>query len=138
MSSSRRNIDVLEKISDYCIQIQNARKRFGDTLEALKTDNDYKNAVAMCILQIGELTTLLSDEFKAVYSDMPWQDIKRMRNIAAHRYGEFDVEVLWGTVSDDIPALENYCNTIIGQYHAMQQEAGEEPDPEMDVEMKME
>ncbi len=46
MSSSRQNIDILQKISDYCIQIQNARKRFGDTLEALKTDNDYRNAVA--------------------------------------------------------------------------------------------
>lgn len=33
---------------------------------------------------------------------------------------------------------ENYLAMIIGQYHAMQQEAAEEPDSEMKVEMKME
>ena len=70
----------------------------------------------MCILQIGELSSHLSEDFKAMYSDMPWQDIKRMRNIAAHRYGSFDVEVLWDTIVNDIPSLHDYCLEIIKLY----------------------
>ena len=36
-----------------------------------------------------------------------------MRNIAAHNYGELDVEVLWETVTSDIPELKAYCEDII-------------------------
>ena len=63
----------------------------------------------MCVLQIGELTVHLTDDFKVKYSSMPWQDIKRMRNIAAHRYGSFDIDVLWDTIANDIPSLRKYC-----------------------------
>lgn len=52
----------------------------------------------MCILQIGELVGKLSDEFKAENNAMPWREIKAMRNIAAHNYGEID-----------IPELKDYC-----------------------------
>jgi uncharacterized protein with HEPN domain len=47
---------------------------------------------------------------------MPWQDIKRMRNIAAHRYGSFDAEVLWDTIVNDIPSLRDYCLEIIKKH----------------------
>jgi len=104
---------VLEKIVKYCDEIAEANHDFGNSLEMLKTKSTYKNAVAMCILQIGELASYLSDDFKATHSDMPWQDIKRMRNIAAHRYGSFDVEVLWDTVTNDISALRDYCLEVI-------------------------
>jgi uncharacterized protein with HEPN domain len=43
---------------------------------------------------------------------MPWKDIKAMRNIAAHNYGEIDLEVLWETVSTDVPILKEYCEKI--------------------------
>jgi len=86
---------------------------FGKSLEVLKSNSVYKNAVAMCILQIGELTTHLSEEFKKEYNEMPWRDIKDMRNIAAHRYGTFDSEILWDTMEGDIPSLKEYCEKIL-------------------------
>ena len=46
----------------------------------------------MCILQIGELVVFLSDELKMQYDEMPWHDIKSMRNIAAHQYHKFDID----------------------------------------------
>ena len=110
-----RNIDVLKKILKYCYEIDEANRDFGNSFEALKDKATYKNAIAMCILQIGELTTHLSDDFKTAYSSMPWHDIKRMRNMAAHHYGRFDVEVLWGTILYDIPALRDYCIKIIDE-----------------------
>ena len=106
----------------YCAEINDANNDFGNSIETLKSKSTYKNAVAMCVLQIGELTTHLSDDFKSAYSDMPWKDIKRMRNIAAHRYGSFDIDVLWDTVENDIPALRDYCNEIIESSNIIEKE----------------
>jgi len=110
---NNRNSDLLERIIRYCDEIDEAKNHFGDSFEKLEPNAVYKNAVSMCILQIGELTTLLSDDFKAKYDEMPWQDIKAMRNIAAHRYGTFDMTKLWETISEDIPALRGYCEKAL-------------------------
>jgi uncharacterized protein with HEPN domain len=59
------------------------------TLEKVKSDAVFKNSLAMDILQIGELVNVLSDDFKAANSDMPWREIKRMRDKAEHHYGAF-------------------------------------------------
>ena len=111
--NNNRDIEILKKIIRYCNEIDEANKDFGNSLEMLRTKSSYKNAVAMCILQIGELVVHLSEDFKIKYNDMPWQDIKRMRNIAAHRYGSFDIETLWDTIENDIPSLRDYCEEII-------------------------
>ncbi len=36
-----------------------------------------------------------------------------MRNIVAHSYGTVDPETTWEIITDDIPALKKYCETII-------------------------
>ena len=108
-----RNIELLERIIKYCNEIDETMNHFGISFENLEPNVIYKNAVSMCILQIGELTTLLSDDFKTQYSEMPWNDIKAMRNIAAHRYGTFDLAKLWETLTDDIPALHKYCIKVL-------------------------
>ena len=142
MSNSRKNADVLKKIIMYCDQIDEASVQFGNSLEKLQNNSIYRNATAMCIIQIGELTTHLSEEFKAIFDEMPWQDIKRMRNIVAHRYGEFSSEILWNTITKNIPALREYCENIIQQYEVIAQDCNEEIDYEPEEEqgrgMKME
>ena len=90
---NNRNIDIIEHIIRYCGEIREARERFGDSFESLQSDTLYKNAVAMSILQIGELSARLSDDFKSAYNEMPWRDIKNMRNIAAHHYSKFDITI---------------------------------------------
>lgn len=64
------------------------------------------------MLQIGELTTHFTEEFKQVYNEMPWNQIKALRNIVAHNYGKIDKEILWETVINDIPDLKEYCCKI--------------------------
>ena len=113
MNQHNRDIQLLSKMKLYCEEIEAARERFGDSLESLLSDTAYKNAIAMDILQIGELVTHLTEEFKTTYSAQPWRDINGMRNIAAHHYGDFDVEILWNTISERIPELKSYCQTCI-------------------------
>ena len=66
----------------------------------------YQNACCMCILQIGELAGKLSDEARAQLSDIPWREIRGLRNICAHNYGNIDVAMIWNTLLYDVPELE--------------------------------
>jgi uncharacterized protein with HEPN domain len=109
MKHSERDISTLKHIIFYCDEISEAVRKHNITLEKVRSDTIYKNALSMGILQIGELANVLSQGFKATHNDMPWSEIKRMRDKAAHHYGEFDVDTLWETVTDDITPLREYC-----------------------------
>ena len=113
MSSNERDIYIIKKIIKYCIEASDTISRFGDSIDILKADSIYKNASAMCILQIGELVNHLSEDFVNKYNNMPWKQIKGMRNIAAHGYEDFDVDILWQTLKEDLPSLHKYCDKII-------------------------
>jgi len=113
LNNSNRDTYIIKKVIKYCAEASETVLRFGDSLETLKADNIYRNAAAMCILQIGELVGNLSDEFIEKYKDMPWKQIKGMRNIAAHGYEEFDVDILWQTLKEDLPLLKKYCVEIV-------------------------
>ena len=110
-----KDICILNKIIRYCAEADETIIRFGNSIDKLKTDNIYKNATAMCILQIGELVRHLSNDIVNEYDEMPWKQIKGMRNIAAHGYEDFDVEILWQTLKNDLPALRKYCVGILSR-----------------------
>ena len=105
---------VLKKIIQYADEISETISRFNLTQDSFTDDFIARNAISMCILQIGELVGKLSDEFKAENNAMPWREIKAMRNIAAHNYGEIDIDILWETATCDIPDLKEYCQKFIG------------------------
>ena len=45
----------------------------------------------MCIVQIGELVSQLSDVLKSQNKSIPWQIIKDTRNFYVHNYGAIDI-----------------------------------------------
>ncbi|MDR1962086.1 MAG: DUF86 domain-containing protein, partial [Gracilibacteraceae bacterium] len=100
----------------------------------LQSSSPYRNSLAMCIFQIGEMSIHLSDDFKEKNGDIPWKQIRGMRNIAAHHYGSFSNKQLWSTVTDDIPVLRSCCEKILKNYELCEQEAIEEPVEESDME----
>ena len=108
-----RNASILEHIISYCDQIQQTVERFGDDYALFESDPIYRNAAALCILQIGELVGKLTDDFREQHPAVPWRQIKAMRNIVAHSYGSVDPETTWEIITDDIPILKKYCETII-------------------------
>ena len=108
-----RNISILEHIVNYCNQIESTVLRFGKSYETFESDYIYRNACALCILQIGELVGKLTDTFRAEHPGAPWRQIKAMRNIVAHSYGTVDPETTWEIIIEDIPTLKNYCISVI-------------------------
>ena len=110
-----RDTTGLLKIVQYADEISGTISRFGLDIDKFRSDYVVKNAIGMCILQIGELVNNLSDGFKATHDGMPWRDIIAMRNRAAHAYGSMDIEFLWNTAINRVPELKSYCESIIAE-----------------------
>ena len=103
---------VLQHIKNYCVEIASFINRFGRDFETFVSDRAYFNAVSMCILQIGEISGSLSEEYRAETSyKIPWSNIRGMRNIVAHDYGSLDEELVWETATKDIPVLSDFCDS---------------------------
>ena len=62
---------------------------------------------------IGEAVAHISDDLKQNYPEIPWKDIKRIRNIVVHEYFGINLKVIWNTLNNDIPILKNQIQTII-------------------------
>ncbi len=122
----KKNVDILKHIRTYCEDIESALERFGKDKMVFDTDRDYRNSVCMSLLQIGELTGHLSEDFRertreAIY----WPAIKGMRNLFAHNYGAVDIDRVWETAISDIPVLHLFCDKTIHRLHLEEQEQSE-------------
>ena len=69
-------------------------------------------ACGMCIIQIGELVARLNEDFVKNYPDIPWRQIKGMRNIYAHDYDIIDNDIIWETITNEIPELKEKVQAI--------------------------
>ena len=110
MKAPERDLRILSHIVSYCGQIEMAVEQFGRDYAVFSSNPVYRNAVALCILQIGELVNSLSDNFKSLHHEMPWHQIVAFRNIVSHDYGKVDHAIMWTTITEDIPALKAFCS----------------------------
>jgi len=113
MKPLERDLSILRHIVSYCEQIEQTVAYFGNKAEIFAESKIYRNAAALCILQIGELVGKLTEEFRAQYPAIPWRQIKAMRNIVAHSYGSVDPETTWEIIESDIPELKTFCLSIL-------------------------
>lgn len=81
----------------------------GQTRDDFLADPKTQDAVIMKLLVIGELAAKLLDEhpdYTRQYPQIPWQQMKGMRNRMAHGYFELNTEIVWDTVQTALPDLE--------------------------------
>ena len=99
-------------IKYYCEEIETFLDRIDHDYDKFLEDNMVIRATSMCILQIGENSSGLSDEYrKRTAGAVDWRSIRGMRNILTHNYGIVDTDVLWDTITKDIPQLLEFCNS---------------------------
>ena len=108
-----KDIQILQHILKYCCQIEETINRFGQTFEAFETDSDYQSSISFSILQIGELTKRISNDFRQEYKQIPWKDISGMRDLFAHQYASMNINEIWHTANEDIPALKKFCQELL-------------------------
>lgn len=54
---------------------------------------------------IGEAAKQMSPATRDQHPTVPWSAAARMRDRLVHHYFDIDLDVLWATVRDDLPAL---------------------------------
>lgn len=62
---------------------------------------------------IGEAASKVSGEIRSQNSAIPWQDIGGMRNRLIHAYFDINLDVVWKTVTRDLPSLKAELEKIL-------------------------
>lgn len=70
-------------------------------------------AVTKSIEIIGEAAARISGEFRAAHPEIPWADAVGMRNRLVHGYFEINLDIVWATAAEDVPALASLLRRIV-------------------------
>ncbi len=65
---------------------------------------------------IGEAANLLTQEFRDKHTEVNWRPIVNMRNVLVHDYIHISKEILWTTLTEDIPALKEHINKYYAEF----------------------
>lgn len=72
---------------------------------AFVADERTVDAVVRNLIVIGEAARHVPDDVVAANPQIPWARMRGMRNLVVHEYFGVDVDVLWDTVTGNLPAL---------------------------------
>ncbi len=53
-------------------------------------------------------------EFAGAHPELPVTSAYQMRNAVAHGYFEIDLEIVWRTITDDLPKLRELVRSLAG------------------------
>jgi uncharacterized protein with HEPN domain len=62
---------------------------------------------------IGEAAKGVSPHFRQDHSDLPWKKITGMRDRLIHGYFDVNLDVVWQTVTEDLPDLAAQIEEIV-------------------------
>ncbi len=77
----------------------------GKTRDEIELDELLIDSVMFRIIQVSENSGRLTEQFKALHTDVPWLAIRGMRNKIVHDYGYVDLTVVYDTVIHGIPEM---------------------------------
>jgi uncharacterized protein with HEPN domain len=77
----------------------------GKDLAAFESDDLTLDAVSRCFGIIGEAAAHVPNEVVAAHPEIPWAEMRGMRNIVVHEYFGVTNETLWKTAREDLPAI---------------------------------
>lgn len=97
-------IDSATQINDYLSGSD--KQQFADN--ALVQD-----AVLRKLEVIGEACSSLEENFKQTHQNIPWRKISGMRNRLTHEYWDVDLDIVWHTVTIDVPALKSQLINLL-------------------------
>lgn len=103
--------------------------RVEDILEALARIEQYSrdlsletfianpmvvDAVIRNLIVIGEATRNIPSDIQGRYPQVPWDEMKGIRNILSHEYFGVSTFILWETVVKDLPPLVPLLKEMLG------------------------
>jgi len=115
-----------EILTDLLNKLKDASNKIQVRIQSIKTPSDLADSpqgverldlLCMPLIVIGELVkkidNITDQSLLKNYSDIPWKEIKGMRNIVVHDYFNIDAEEIFNTCKEDIPKLAETVDMII-------------------------
>lgn len=103
------------KLADFLDHIAEASQLARDYVagmskESFLKDRRTQQAVVLNLMTIGEAAARITTEhkeFAAAHSQIPWAQMRGMRNRMVHGYFAVDLNVVWDTVQSSLPNLQS-------------------------------
>jgi len=89
-------LDAIAAIQDYTA---------GMDFPSFQRDRRTLDAVLRNVTVIGEAAGRIPDKIQAAFPEIPWTEMRDMRNIVVHEYFGIDKQILWETTQADLPPL---------------------------------
>jgi len=83
--------------------------------DAFFKDRKTQSAVLRELQTLAESTQRLSDEFKAKYPNIPWQNVAGFRNVIVHDYLGIKLERVWEIIVVDLRMLKTSLIQAVGE-----------------------
>jgi len=115
VSHPERVEDYLEHIAD---AIERAMRYIAglEDLAALERDEKAQDAVVRTLTVIGEAAVRIHREapqFVAEHPELPWSQMRGIRNKVVHDYFDVAWDVVWDTVKQDLPPLLDQIRALL-------------------------
>ncbi|MFA7445670.1 MAG: DUF86 domain-containing protein [Flavobacteriaceae bacterium] len=86
------------------------------TEEEFYEDELLKRAIMRSLEIIGEATKRVGIDFRLKYNTISWSEMAKMRDRIIHHYEGVDYEIVWNTITNDIPELNFRIEEILKQH----------------------
>ena len=111
MKEGREYVDYLRDILDAIMKTRQFVE--GMDFDGFCSDDKTVFAVVRALEIIGEATKKIPDEVRERYPDLHWREMAGLRDKLAHDYFGANLDVVWKTVTDDLPLLRNGVTSVL-------------------------
>jgi uncharacterized protein with HEPN domain len=117
MTHPERVEDYLEHIAD---AIERAVRYVGnlESLQSLEENQQAQDAIVRTITVVGEAANRIckvAPDFVANHPELPWSQMRGIRNKVVHDYFDVAWDIVWNTVKDDFPRLLQQVNSLLSR-----------------------
>ena len=105
-----KNREILQKIVRHIDKIQQYCQ--GKDYQSFCEDTQLVEACVFNLSQMGELINRLDDAFTEQYAEIPWHQIRGLRNRIIHDYDGVNLKLVWEIIETDLEKLRGQLLSI--------------------------
>ena len=104
------------RIEDILAAVERVQRyTVGLDLASFIVDEKTVDAVCFCFGVIGEAARHVPEDVLAAYPDLPWSEMRGMRNVVVHEYFGVTPETLWKTAREDLPSVAARLRALLAE-----------------------
>jgi len=112
-------LDLLGNIRQAILQLKEWNKDYSDINQLLTSPEGMKTLAADCMLLqalcegVKQLDKRTSGELLPLQSQIPWKEVKGMRDHIAHGYFDINTDMVWDVITEELEPLLDAINWFI-------------------------